>query len=555
MEKNMYKSLVGYVRPYKFRVAIIVILKITTVALSVLIPFLMGEVISLLESGGATTELLLRYLAVILAVFFAWDAFATIVEVQFEYVNKAIENDVRTYCYDAIINSKMASIQEQQDGEIISRIIRDTEKIEKLFSNIVNFAEVFLHLLGIIIMMVVVDLTLTSIVFGIFVVIVIIQRITSKPLKRYYRLSKDSEESLVTELKNYLAGFLSIKVMSIENRSIALLQEKNKTNLNNHMKIKTTASLIKYTNFFLAAVFRVSTVIFGGILFLNGRITIGAIFALHSYAIQLMNRVRTLIEVDILLKDIEISFARVNEFLASLVVNDESGIEIDEITEVCFDNVSYGYGQKLLYENLSFKASKGQIFGIKGGNGTGKTTLTYLICGFYDVEGVYVNGSPVNDFSEKELLRRISYALQKVYLFPGTILENLSCFGLVDEDKVHSLAKQVGLDDKIQRLSDGYNTVVNEKNLNLSGGEKQLISLVQALLKDSDIIILDEVNSALDKTTEEKLFQNITPFLRDRIVFIISHRKEIYDMCDYIIDLDNGIVRDNTASAPGFYDS
>ena len=118
-----------------------------------------------------------------------------------------------------------------------------------------------------------------------------------------------------------------------------------------------------------------------------------------------------------------------------------------------------------------------------------------------------------------------------------TVLDNLTCFKNMDIEKVYEVCQSIGLHEKIMKLPDGYMTMVDEKNMNLSGGEKQLIAVARALLKEADILILDEINSALDPETENELLKNIQTYFKNKIVFIISHREKIFNMCDQIIHL------------------
>jgi ABC-type multidrug transport system fused ATPase/permease subunit len=267
-------------------------------------------------------------------------------------------------------------------------------------------------------------------------------------------------------------------------------------------------------------------------------VNIGQIFTLNTYAIQMTYELRTIIEIDIILRDIKTSFTRIIAFLNEFkMADDGKGTVIDRIERITFKDVSFEYEGKKLFNNLNFDFKKGTVVGIKGQNGSGKTTLTYLICGFYKPKGIFVNGVSNQFISESEMMRHTSYVLQNVHLFPATVLDNLTCFKKMDIEKVYEVCQSIGLHEKIMRLPDGYMTMVNEKNMNLSGGEKQLIAVARALLKEADILILDEINSALDPETENELLKNIQTYFKNKIVFIISHREKIFNMCDQIIHL------------------
>jgi ABC-type multidrug transport system fused ATPase/permease subunit len=444
---------------------------------------------------------------------------------------------IRCFCYEKILNANIVMIQGRSEGEIITKVIRDTEKLEKAFSNLFALGMSIARTIALITMLIITNAVLASVIVFLFCIIVLIQKISSKSLKQYYITYKNSEEKLLSDFKNQIAGFFTIKVFSLEDKSLSILKERNEKNLKNHIGTSRKVSIVKNMNFFISSIFTISTVFLGGLLYIGKRINIGQIFSMYTYSIQLASELRNIIEVDIILKDITSSFKRIIDFSREFDNNNENTDKIEDIDKVEFRNVNFMHGEKVIFSDLNFKASKNQIVGLRGQNGSGKTTLTYLICGFYKPEGVLINDIPIQSFSEKEILKNVSYVLQNTFLFPTSIMDNLTCFGEIDKEKVYEVCKRLGIHEKIMTFSEGYNTIVNEKNLNLSGGEKQLIALARAILKESDILILDEMNSAMDESVEDKIYENIKEFFRNKIVFIISHRQKLFDMCDYIIDL------------------
>ena len=543
MEKSSFKEFFKFLIPYKKKIGVIFLLQIIIISCSIFVPYKLGQVIHHLEINNVNFSYLVKSFVILIGVYLIWDTSDVVNGIFFEWINKGVENDIRSYCYTRILNSPMAKVQGKSEGEIITKVIRDTEKVEKTFSNMFKLSYSVVNSIAIITMMIIVSPILGSIVISLFSIIAITQRLMSKPLKELYGQYKSSEESLLTDLRNQISGFLTIKVFSLEDKSINLLKNRNSDNFKNHIKINTKVSVIKNFNFFIASVFRVASIVIGGGLYLIKKINIGQIFSVYTYSIQLSYELRNIIEIDILLKDIKVSFKRIMEFLHEYDELDMvASNSIESIHSLNFENVNFKYDKKQLINNLSFTSKKGSVIGIKGENGCGKTTLTYLLCGFYKPEGIFINNIPIASFSENAICKRVSYVLQNVYLFPATVMENLTCFGNIPHEEVYEVCKNIGLHDKIMKLPKGYETIINEKNLNLSGGEKQLISLARALLKDSDVLILDEMNSALDSATEDKLLTNIEPYLRDKIIFIISHRERVFNMCDTIIDLNKNNV-------------
>lgn len=538
--KNMaIKNFYNFLRKYKDKILIVLVLNIFSIFCSLLIPYILGNVIHSLENKEVTAKLLLNNFLIVFILYIGWDISVGIKDVIFEKVNKSMENDIRAFCHEKVLNSNMSMIQGKSEGEIINKLIRDTEKLEKAFSNLFTLAMSITRIIGLAIMLIVTNGTLSIFILILFVIIIIIQKLCTKSLSQHYSKYKISEERILNNLKSQISGFMTIKVLSLEKKAVEIFEENNNETLEYHIKTSKKVSIVKNINYFISSMFSISVIFIGGLFYLINKINIGEIFSMYTYSIQLAAELRSVIDMDIILKDIFLSFNRVMDFANKFDYDSNDFQPINEINNIEFKEVDFQYDNKEIFSNLSFDAKKGDVIGLRGKNGSGKTTITYILCGFYKPEGVFINNKSISSFSEKGIVKNISYVLQNTFLFPTTIMNNLTCFGRVEESKVYEVCKKVGIHDKILSFPDGYNTVVNDKNLNLSGGEKQLISLARALLKESDVLILDEINSAVDSSIEDDLFNNIEEFFKDKIVFIISHRENVFNMCNKTIDLSS----------------
>lgn len=526
-------KLTDFLKPHWKMIAMLIILYLITIGTSIVIPRILGMVIDFLQKGTITSYLLIKDFIVVVILYALWDICSSIMSIQFQRLNKTLENGVREFCCNKVINAEVAVLQNKSDGEILNRVMRDTETLQKAFSNLFNLVVAIFHVTFLIIVMFTINIKLSLIISFLFLIIVLLQKFASNPLKELYRTYRNSEENIMVEFKNIISNFLVVKLFSLEESSLDILRSKNKKNLNGYLKINKRISIIKYLNFFIASIFKVIPIFMGGYFYIFHLITIGEIFAMYTYSIQLCTQLGMLIEADLVLKEVNIAFDRILKLIDEFE-EDENKLLVDckKIDKIRFENVTFGYGDKSLINNLTFEAKRNSIIGIVGGNGSGKTTLTYLICGFYNVDGVFIDDIPINDINKKELIKKISYVLQQSYLFPGTVMDNITLFSEKEKENACNICKKIGLHEKILKLPNGYDTIINEKNLNLSGGEKQLITIARALLKDSDVIILDEMNSSLDSKTEEKIIKNITQFFYGKIVFIISHREDVLNICD-----------------------
>lgn len=539
----MKKSIIDVkkiISKYILIIIYILFLEIVSIFCSIIIPYILGDVIHKMEIKQIELTYIINRFFIVILLYALWDISSAFTDYKFQYVNKKIQNDVRKKCFSTIFNSNLRTIINKSEGEIISKVINDTENLEKSFSSFFNLVISLIQSIALLIIMLRVSSLLSYFIIALFISILAIQKLSSSPLKKLNLKYRESEEKLLIDFKNLLVNIFVVKLFSLEGTAIDFLENRNYVNLKNHVQVNKKISIIKYLNFFISSIFRVSSVFIGGILYYFNKISIGSIFSMYSYSIQLTTQLRTIIETDIILKNISSSYFRIENFLKQFE-NSENlincDVKIEDIKKIEFKEVSFKYEDKCIIENLSFIANRNQVIGIIGENGAGKTTLAYLICGVYRVQGIFYNDIPANKVNEKALLDQLTYVFQDIKLFPATIIENITCFNKGSIEEAYAISKKIGLHEKIMRLPDGYNTLVNEKNLNLSGGEKQLISIARALLKKSNIMILDEMNSSLDLQTENVLIENIQEFFKDRVVFIISHRKKILDICDYIIEL------------------
>lgn len=229
------------------------------------------------------------------------------------------------------------------------------------------------------------------------------------------------------------------------------------------------------------------------------------------------------------------------------VASPEQHIASDEII---FEDVSFSYGNNEVLSHIDTAIKAGSFTAIIGPSGSGKTTLCQLIPRFFDVKKgrILIGGTDIRHVPTEELMSKISVVFQKVYLFEDTILNNIR-FGkpTATLEEVQAAAKAARCDDFIMALPEGYDTLVQEGGNNLSGGEKQRISIARAILKDAPIIILDETTSALDTENEHEVLAAIEELTQNKTVIMIAHRIKTVEKADHIIAIEDGrIVQEGT---------
>lgn len=247
------------------------------------------------------------------------------------------------------------------------------------------------------------------------------------------------------------------------------------------------------------------------------------------------------------LKRISIGCGKYREFVDEKKDEDKKP-DIDVINDIELKNLSFQYDEdSKILKNINLSMKRGDSVAIVGENGAGKTTLIKVLAGLYKPTAgeIYVNGKDFNNFSSESIYKRTSILFQDYFMLPGTLLENMDNKGL-DEKKATEFVEKLGLKDRIDGLTDGLQSEVidveNNKIEGFSGGELQRILLIKSLMKESDILILDEPTAALDPISEEKLYNEYKDFSRDKISIFISHRITSTRFCDRIIYLENGEI-------------
>lgn len=310
-----------------------------------------------------------------------------------------------------------------------------------------------------------------------------------------------------------------------------------------HIKAEFTMAFMSFLIGLLPYLAPVLTAVIGAMLFTKGEINILYYVGYLMAATTISSQYAAVNEYILMALFFEDSFKRIRELREEKI---QEGVDKKlENFEVEMRNVSFSYGNNKVINNVSFIAKQGEVTALVGPSGCGKTTILRLISRLYDYDSgmICIGGEDIKKISTESLFENISIVFQKVELFNNSILENIR-IGRKDasDEEVILAAKLANVDKIVEKLPDGYYTVIGENGSKLSGGERQRISIARAFLKDAPIILLDEISASLDVENEMEIQNSINKLIKDKTVIIISHRLKSVEKADQIIVMNDGVI-------------
>lgn len=457
-------------------------------------------------------------------------------------------------------------------GDVMSRVTNDLEKVSLVMQvGFMQFISSCFTIILTIISMLILNLKLSLIIFIFIGISAIATNYVSSLSQRYYAYNFDAMGQLSGKIEEVYSGNRIIKIFNQQEDIIQEVTELNKKQFEANRKAQFVDFAIYPTIRLLSQLGFVATAIIGGIMTLNGHISLGAIQAFLQYVNQVSEPVTQASYVIMSLQSAIAGAERVFELLdeeeeiADIKIN-ESLFNENTISKgkVDFKNVKFGYtDEKTLIKNLNLEVKPNEIVAIVGPTGGGKTTLINLIMRFYELNGGYISidGININEIPRNTLRRQIGMVLQDTWLFEGTIAENIA-YGNRDatREEIIAAAKAACCDHFIRTLEHGYDTVISGETSNISQGQMQLLTIARAMLTNPTIMILDEATSSVDTRTEVEIQKALSRLMKDKTSFVIAHRLSTIQNADMILVVKDGDIvergsHNNLIEQNGFYAS
>ena len=546
---GVYRRLLGYLGPYWPRAFVAYSSMIIATVLNLAVPQIIKAAIDIGLASGEVSALI-GASALILGIGVV-RALAGYGQRYFgEWLTHRVAYDLRNDYYDKVQRLPFAFHDQTQTGDLMSRATSDIAETERFVGiGMMDLVATLLLLVGAIVAMFLEDSRLAALALIPVPLLVVATIRFGGAIRPKFKSIQEQLAVLSTTMQESLTGIRVVKAFAREPFELNKFDLANDTWFDRRYQvIRMWANNWPFFSFTLSlSIFLLLW--FGGPMAMGGVITVGTLFAMISYVLMLNGPVQRLGFLVNLAATAGASAARVFEVIdrPGEIVDSQDGYANDHVRgEVVFDRVSFAYqdGQPILYD-ITFHTLPGQTIALMGPTGSGKSTITNLLLRFYEVtEGnILIDGVESRDWRLSNLRQHIGIVLQDSFLFSSTIAENIA-YGKPDlaREEIVSAAQAAHAHDFILSFPDGYDTLVGERGVTLSGGQKQRIAIARALLKDPQILILDDSTSSVDTETEYLIQLALASLMKGRTTFIIAQRLLTLKNADSILVVDHGQI-------------
>lgn len=463
-----------------------------------------------------------------------------------------VTHRLRTKIYSTMSNLSLAFFTSKQTGSLMSRVDRDSQNVYNFFVDIVPYGVAnIIKLVGVAAIMFRLSPMISIAIIFVITFILWMDNYLYKSQRKLYRKLDVAMRSLNSVLSDVMNGQRVVKSFAKEDKERNRYKKKNQTAYEVNTRINNKITSTRPIMWSAYKVISTGLFCFGCFLVIKGKFQYGTIMTLLGYTDMIYDPMDFFMWIgDRWARCIDAA-SRMFEILDAkpTVAEPENPIHIENMKgDIEFKNVSFEYeaGRPIL-RNLSFKVEGGQMFGIVGKTGAGKSTIINLIARLYDVTGgeITIDGVPIKRIPTKDLRRNIGIVSQETYLFMGTVADNIR-YARPDAtiEEVIEAAKSANAHEFITKLPDGYNTKIGRGGHSLSGGERQRISIARAIIQDPNILILDEATASMDTKTERKIQVAIDGLKEGRTIISIAHRLSTLRDADMLCVIENGELKE-----------
>lgn len=557
--KGTLISILSFLKEYKISMIFVVLFAIFSTVFTIIGPKILGNVTTEIFSGlvkkvsntGGINFIYIKNTSLILIVLYLFSALCSGIQgVIMSGVSNDISYKLRNKLCKKINNLPMKYFDSKTHGEVLSIITNDIDTLTQcLNQSITTIITGVATIIGILVMMVSINIPMTIVSILIVPLCMLILNKVIKKSQKYFALQQEYLGHMNGHVEEVYGGHDIVKSFNGEEMAIEKFQSINSTLYQSAWKSQFLSTTMHPIMQFVGNLGYVVISILGGYMVIKDRIKVGEIQSFTQYVRNFTQQINQLSQVMSNVQSAVAASERVFEFLdleeeVNIIDNPHS---IDNINgNISFEDVCFGYdSNKIIIKDFSAKVKKGQKVAIVGPTGAGKTTIVKLLMRFYDLNSgrITIDGVDIDDFNRRDIRSLFGMVLQDTWLFNGTIRDNIR-YGKLDASNhdVIEACKTASVDHFIKTLPDGYDMIINEEADNISGGQKQLLTIARVILADPKILILDEATSSVDTRTEVLIQKAMDKLMEGRTSFIIAHRLSTIKNADLILVMNDGDI-------------
>lgn len=550
MDWNLLKRVVQQARPYRLLFALCLTLAILLAPLNVLRPYLINIMVDdyILKSDIAgLSKMAMVFVVVVILTVLARYFFTYKVNV----LGQSVIKDLRMKVFKHLTSLKLTYFDQTPIGTSTTRTINDIETINRIFTQgvITIIADIF-SMVVIIVVMFITSWKLTLICLLTMPLMMIATYIFKEKVKVAFQKVRTQISTMNAFLNERITGMRIVQIFNKEQQEIEKFDE-----INTKYKKANLDSIFYYAVFYpvveiISALSLALMIWWGAGAYIQDQVSFGALVAFQVYLSMLFRPLRMLADSFNTLQMGLVAAERVFKVIdTNSKISDEGSIAVENFQgSVSYENVHFSYdGETEVLKDINFTIPPNNTLAIVGSTGSGKSTIINTLNRFYEIKSgaIKIDGIDIRDYRLDSLRRRIATVLQDVFLFSGTLLDNISLRDpSISEEKVVQAAKLIGAHDFFVKMPGGYQFKVLERGNNMSMGQRQLISFVRALVFDPDILILDEATSSIDTETEAIIQHAIEKLIVNRTSIVIAHRLSTIRNANKIMVLDKGQIKE-----------
>ncbi|MBO8462834.1 MAG: ABC transporter ATP-binding protein [Firmicutes bacterium] len=571
------KQFLRYASPYGYKLILAILALIFSNGIYAMNPSIEGSITTQLmkdveeiskgvEGAHIHFDIVLKIIGILIICYLTRAAMILVSNFLLTNAIQSMMHDLRNALQRKIQRLPVRYFDNRAFGDVLSTVTNDVDTLSNgLQQTFTKAITGFLTFLLAFVMMFRINWKMGALALIILPLTALITKIFVGRSQKLFQLQQTNVGELNGKITELYGGFNEIILYNKQEDVKEQFKEVNERMAQSAFKAQFVSSLISpFVSLVTYLTIGAASVV-GCIFVMQGSITVGSLQAFIRYIWQINE---PLSQVSQLSAQVQASFAAMGRIFTLLEEEEEAqegtaSIVPEEMKgNVSFAHVQFGYGEDLLMKDVNFHVKSGQMVAIVGPTGAGKTTLMNLLLRFYDVKGgsIKIDGVDIRDMDRGKLHSLFSLVLQDTWLFHGSIYENIRYGNLnARKDEVIDAAKMANVHHFIRTLSHGYDSIINEDANNISQGEKQLLTIARAILKDPQILILDEATSSVDTRLERMLQDAMQKVMKGRTSFVIAHRLSTIKNADLILVMQDGnIIEQGTHESlleqKGFYE-